>query len=404
MPARLATTAATSPVRCVDDDDGKTRSKLDPINRVQSDAIIAFTRSATNDRGYLAKSGSLMRKKLCSIVTLGLSFTSIMAVETAVHPAAAATLACGSFPLPPCAPPPTPDPQSSTFSIQDLADQRTNQMVTNRILSSVLLGVNEQVNCSDCVSGFGSAGSFSAGAHGRKAISDNVSLLGGIAYSQYGHGGYSVNAPLIAVAVRYDFTEWGSSRPFFDLGTVLSPSQRVSYLRSYNSSIGTSQIATTTHSSDYSVFERAGWVVRISPRDEFALAAELWQGWQHVDGYQEMTGPANPFDANIAGGTDRMNLAKIGGQWTHLFGTQIEANINGGFVQSFANSSGISAAITGVGTVVPTMGNQHWAELGARVGFRFTKNLVGDVFVNGTVGPAPVGNSIHGGVGLRLNF
>jgi hypothetical protein len=350
-----------------------------------------------------------MSKKICSILTLGLSFTSIMAVaESTVHPAAAAPvrIACGGISQPPCPPPPgpTPNPQSSTFSIQDLADQHTNQMVTNRILASVLLGVNEQVNCSDCVSGFGSAGSFSVGAHGRKTLSDNLSVLGGIAYSQYGHDGYSVNAPLIALAMRYDFTDWGSSRPFFDLGTVLSPAQRVSYLRSYTSSIGISQVQTTTHSADYSIFERAGWVFRASPRDEFAVAAELWEGWQQVSAYQEATGPTNPFGANIGGGTDRMNLAKIGGQWTHLFGTSIETNINGGFVQSFASSSGINATITGVGTVIPTMGNQHWAELGARVGFRFTKNLVGDLFVNGTVGPTPVGNTVHGGAGLRLNF
>jgi hypothetical protein len=349
-----------------------------------------------------------MSRKISSLLTIGLSFTSIMAVETTVRPAAAQIALCGGSSQPPCPPPPppgpTPDPQSSTFSIQNLANQHTSQIVTNRILSSVLLGVNEQVNCSDCVSGFGSAGSFSAGAHGRKAISNDLSLLGGVAYSQYGHGGYSVNAPLIAIAVRYDFTEWGSSRPFFDLGTVLSPAQRVSYPRDYTSSIGISQVRTTTHSADYSIFERVGWVFRTSPRDEFAVAAEVWQGWHQFDGYREPTGPTNPFDATIGSGTDRMNLVKIGGQWTHLFGTSIETNINGGFVQSFASSSGVSATITGVGTVVPTMGNQHWAELGARVGFRFTKNLVGDVFVNGTVGPTPVGNTVHGGAGLRLNF
>ena len=41
--------------------------------------------------------------------------------------------------------------------------QRFNQMITNRVLGTVLLGVNEQINCDDCISAFGSAGSFSAG-------------------------------------------------------------------------------------------------------------------------------------------------------------------------------------------------------------------------------------------------
>ena len=43
-------------------------------------------------------------------------------------------------------------------------------MITNQVLGSVLLGVNEQVNCSDCVSAFGSVGSFMAGIHGRKEL------------------------------------------------------------------------------------------------------------------------------------------------------------------------------------------------------------------------------------------
>jgi hypothetical protein len=29
---------------------------------------------------------------------------------------------------------------------------------------------------------------------------------------------------------------------------------------------------------------------------------------------------------------------------------------------------------------------------------------VADIFVNGTLGPQPVGNAIHGGVGLRINY
>ena len=103
-------------------------------------------------------------------------------------------------------------------------------MITNRVLGTVLLGVNEQVNCSDCVSAFGSAGSFSAGIHGRKNLTSNLALLAGIAYTQYSEGGYSVtSAPIGAFALRYDFADWGSSRPFFDIGTILSPFEKVRY-------------------------------------------------------------------------------------------------------------------------------------------------------------------------------
>ena len=247
-------------------------------------------------------------------------------------------------------------------------------MITNRVLGTVLLGVNEQVNCSDCISAFGSAGSFSAGIHGRKELTNNLSLLAGIAYTQYSEGGYNVtSAPIGAFALRYDFTDWGSSRPFFDVGTILSPFEKVRYTRSYNTSLGPVSVTGRPTRANYGVYGRAGWISRVSPRDEVAASVEVWQLWQRVTGYSDRAVAFNPFDATIATGTDRTSLVKIGGQWTHLFGSNIEANINGGFVQSFASHSGIVATVTGDGVMVPTIGNQSWFEYGGRLGFRIRR-------------------------------
>jgi hypothetical protein len=305
----------------------------------------------------------------------------------------------------PCPPPPVTGSDSSGSSIGQLVNERFNQMITNRVLGTVLLGVNEQINCSDCISAFGSAGSFSAGIHGRKELTPNLSLLGGVAYTQYSEGGYNVtSAPIGAFALRYDFVDWGSSRPFFDVGTILSPFEKVRYSRSYITSLGPVALTSSTNSSDYGVYGRAGWISRLSPRDEVAASVEVWQMWQHVAGYSDPAVAFNPFDATIASGTDRTNLVKIGGQWTHLFGSSVEANVNGGFVQSFANHTGIVATVTGDGIVVPMIGNQGWFEYGGRLGFRITKGWIADLFVNGTAGPQPVGNTVHGGVGLRINY
>lgn len=311
-------------------------------------------------------------------------------------------------PYPTSTPPPPPGPtgaDSSGNSIRGLAGQRFNQMITNRVLGTVLLGVNEQVNCSDCISAFGSAGSSSAGIHGRKELTNNLSLLAGIAYTQYNEGGYKItSAPIGAFALRYDFTDWGSSRPFFDVGTILTPWEKARYTRSYNTSLGPVTVTDSTNASNYAVYGRAGWMSRVSPRDEVAASIEIWQLWQRVSGYSDSAVAFNPFDATIAAGTDRTSLIKIGGQWTHLFGSNIETNINGGWVQSFASHSGIVATVTGDGMVVPTMGNQGWFEYGGRLGFRVQKGWVVDLFANGTLGPQPVGNTIHGGVGLRINY
>ncbi|MBR0717910.1 hypothetical protein [Bradyrhizobium liaoningense] len=314
-------------------------------------------------------------------------------------------------PAPSPSPSPSPNPVSPTGadssggSIGDLANQRFNQMITNRVLGNVLLGVNEQVNCSDCISAFGSAGSFSAGVHGRKELTNNLSLLAGIAYTQYNEGGYKVtSAPIGAFALRYDFTEWGSSRPFFDVGTILTPWEKVRYTRTYTTNLGPVSVTSSTNASNYAVYGRAGWMSRLSPRDEVAASVEFWQLWQRVSGYADQTAAFNPFDATIATGTDRTSLVKIGGQWTHLYGSNVEANINGGWVQSFGTHTGIVATVTGNGTVVPTIGNQGWFEYGGRLGFRVQKGWIVDLFANGTLGPQPVGNTIHGGVGLRINY
>ena len=252
-------------------------------------------------------------------------------------------------------------------------------MITNQVLGSVLLGVNEQINCSDCVSAFGSVGSFTAGVHGRKELTNNLSLLAGLAYTQYSESGYHVtSAPIGAFALRYDFTDWGSSRPFFDIGTVLSPFQKVRYSRSYTTSLGDVSLDSSTNSADYAAYGRAGWISRLSPRDEVAGSVEFWQLWQRVSGYSDPMLAFNPFDATIATGTDRTSLVKLGGQWTHLFSSSVEGNINGAYVQSFASHSGIVAAVTGDGLVTPTMGNQGWFEYGGRLGFRITKGWVAD--------------------------
>ena len=73
------------------------------------------------------------------------------------------------------------------------------------------------------------------------------------------------------------------------------------------------------------MYGRAGWIKRLSPRDEVAASIEVWQLWQRVSGYTDPMAAFNPFDASIATGTDRTNLVKIGGQWTHLLTNSIEA-------------------------------------------------------------------------------
>ncbi len=302
---------------------------------------------------------------------------------------------------------PTPTgADSSGGSVNDLAKQRFNQMITNRVLGTVLLGVNEQVNCSDCVSAFGSAGSFSAGIHGRKSLTANLSLLAGIAYTQYSEGGYSVtSAPIGAFALRYDFVDWGSSRPFFDIGTILTPYEKVRYTPQLHDQPRRGVAGQPDHRQQL----RRLWPRRL---DQPAVAARrsrcLRRGLAVMAAGQRLyrsrrarsirstpRSPAAPIEPTSSRSADSGRICSA---------RSVEANINGGFVQSFGSHSGIVATVTGDGPVVPTIGNQSWFEYGGRLGFRITKGWVADLFVNGTAGPQPVGNTIHGGIGLRISY
>jgi hypothetical protein len=292
----------------------------------------------------------------------------------------------------------------SLTSVARLAGDRQGTIVTNRVLASILGGFNEQINCTTCISAFGEVGSFSGGVHGRQALTDDLSVIGGVAYSTYRSGGVDVTGmPLAAGSLRYDFTELGISRPYVEVGGILAPFGRANYSRHY--SLGGANLSgfASASTANSAVFGRAGWVYRFSPRDEASFGAELWRNWQRVGPYSELFSPINPVPLVNRGGTDEMNIAKIGGQWTHLFGTSIETQINLGLARSLGSRSGLNAIIAGF-TATPAVGEYSWAEYGARISYRLQANVVLDTFADGTLGRGPIGNTVHGGLAVRYTF
>ena len=126
-------------------------------------------------------------------------------------------------------------------SVTALAKSQFAQMVTGRLLSSLLIGANQQISGCDCGGGFGSVGSFGLGANGRWSFSDRLTLLAGASYDQFSAEGADVtNAPIAAASLRYDLTDWGKSRPFFEFGAAIAPYMTVSYSRSYANGFVTS--------------------------------------------------------------------------------------------------------------------------------------------------------------------
>ena len=290
-------------------------------------------------------------------------------------------------------------------SLASLSQSRQSQAVTTRVLGSILTGATEQINCSSCSSGFASFGSFALGVHGRWTLSPSVALIAGLSYDNYTGQGVTVNNALLgALGVRYDMVELGKYRPFFETGVAVSPYANVTFRRSYVSNIGSGVGVGNTLSRSVAAFGRAGYIWRLSGRDEAAVYTDLTRSWQSTGGYLESPNPGNPFGALVAPSLDTMNIWKVGAQYTHLFGDHIEANVSAGYALAFDSKYSSTASLAGLTAAGAAAASFDWAELGGRLSYRFSKNVIADAFVLGTVGAEPAGSQIHGGLALRMAF
>ena len=300
---------------------------------------------------------------------------------------------------------PTTTPAEAQTSVNNVAKAQQNQIITNRVLSSILLGATQQVSCSSCGSGFGSLGSLAFGLQGRYSLSDTLSLIGGVSYNQWSANGISVyDAPTAAGSLVYDLVNLGPSRPFFEFGGGVTPYESVNTSRTYQNGPLTDVGYSTAVDRDLSLFGRAGWVARVTPIDEAAVYGDLGRNWMQTGGYAEQITVANPYPASAPQGLEALNVARLGAQCTHLFNGNIEANVSGAVAYGFGAGSGATVNVTDFGPIAPgALPNTTWFEYGARVGYRVNNHMVVDAFVLGTAGGA-VGTTVHGGLALRLAF
>ena len=290
-------------------------------------------------------------------------------------------------------------------SINQVPTAQRTQIITNQVLNSILLGATQQISSCSCAGGFASVGSFAAGAQGRWGLSDELSLIGGFSYNQWYASGISVeNAPTVAGALIYDLWKWGESRPFFEVAGALTPYEDVHSTRYYANGLTTGVGNASAIDRDLSLFARAGWVDRLSSVDEAAVYGDLGRSWMQTGGYTETTSALNPFPATVSNGLDTLNVARLGGQLTHLFNGNIEANVSAAVAYGFGAGKGAPVSVNDFGPIAPNaLPNTTWMEYGARIGYRFNDRLVIDAFVVGTAF-GEVGTTVHGGIGLRYAF
>ena len=288
-------------------------------------------------------------------------------------------------------------------SAQALANARAAQALINQLQSQVLTGLNEQISCGNCGGSYASFGSANFSAHGRYALRPEWTLLGGLDLGRYNQQGSNVTLSTGgSAAIQYDPVKFGKSRPYAEAGVSYSY-QRISYTRSYDNGSGTSVGAGNTHGNDVSANAEAGWVDRISSRNEAAAYFSYSRLWQIVDGYTEPASSDNPFNAAIPAGTDTMDVTGFNTQYTHLFGRRIEANLNGGVEWAFKAHSGLSAIVGDV-KAAPSQPSYLYYQAGGRMGIRLNRRLTVDLFINSVIAPQRIGSSAHGGAGLSWAF
>ena len=298
---------------------------------------------------------------------------------------------------------PRPVTGSGAGSINDLAGQRFNQMITDRVLGTVLLGVNEQVNCNDCISALWFGGFVLAGIHGRKNLTPNLSLLAGIAYTQYNEGGYRVtSSPIGAFALRYDFVDWGSSRPFFDIGTILSPFQKgaLSAQLHHEPRRGITEVRPRVRTTrSMAVW---GWMSRLSPRDEVAASVEVWS--YGSGGRATWTRCRLRSVRRLDRHRHRPHhLVKVGGQWT-ICSARASRRHQRRMARSFGSRSGIVASVTGDGTIVPFIGNQGCSEYRRPARLPHRQGLGRRPLSKRHRGARSRSEHAHGGAGSRISY
>ena len=288
-------------------------------------------------------------------------------------------------------------------SIAALTGARTAQMLVGQLESQLLLGLNEQVSCGNCGGADANFGSASLASHGRYALTPEWTFLGGGQLGEYKQRGADVSLNVgLAGALQYDPAGFGKSRPFAAAG-VSASLQNVRYQRSYASDNGVANGAGSTRAYDVNAYVQAGWVDRVTPRDEAAASVSYSRTWQIVNAYTEGASDTNPLNATVPGGTDTLDTVSASAQYTHLFGRRIEVNLNGGVDWAFNSHSGLQANIADL-QIPGSQPTFVYYQIGGRIGYRVMNRLTVDAYVDEIIAPRAIGSSVHGGFGARWAF
>jgi hypothetical protein len=291
-------------------------------------------------------------------------------------------------------------------SVNNLANEHTGVMAQEHGLAQPLLGDDKPLENTNEIGVFGYGGSAGGGGYSRLASSYGLALLVGVSYGQEAYANADLNNSFIgAAAVRYLEPGHGLWHPLVEVGGWLTPDASLEFDRIYANGSGTATGVGNTHGELSYIFGRAGVALDLAPREQLIVSGEFGREQLQVDGYSEdLTG--NPFNATVAPGTDRMDIAKARVAYSFGITRAFDATLWGAAVYGFNNESDLTADVAGVGTFTAVADNNVvWAEYGARVGYAINNGMIFDVFAEGVSGPKnEIDTRVHGGADLRYRF
>jgi probable HAF family extracellular repeat protein len=277
-------------------------------------------------------------------------------------------------------------PESVQTSVNDLGRARQQTMIQQQALAAPLLeplGSNQQI-----------------------AFVNGLSLLANAAFAENDSQQMCANEGIRAgLALRYLPKGIAGFRPLVEVGGWTEPNASFNFQREYINGAGFAVGQGYTNGSVSNTYGRAGIVWESTPADQVMVTGEMDRSWSVVRAYAEPVSATNPFEAEVASGTDAMNSAKLRMQWSHRFGPGIDATVWAAGARSFGDAVELRSAVPMAGELVPTaLTPNTWAEYGGRVGFKLSPQVTADLSLAGVSGFDGIGTSAQLRAAARLAF
>ncbi len=305
------------------------------------------------------------------------------------------------------------DQQAAT---KNLAEKQTASMIESRVVANEILGINRSINLDNYVFSGAVIGSV-VGYVGAQVAApvEGLSFVGGISYGTQDYENVmQSNSFSLAGAVRYRFMNGMSTlpqnvQPFVEVGGWLTPNSRLTLDRPYANGAGTSTGQGKTSGKSWGQYGRAGLIWDLDNKNTLSGYGEIGQQAMTFDGYNEVSGPSNPFPASVDGGLLRYNVARLGGSVTHnlesltnTHNTSITASAS--IARSFDVKSDLTVNVAGIGATTGSDNARSWSEFGLQVNHKLTEKVTIGAGLTGTAAAQPVGNKLHGTLGLNIAF